>query len=63
MFSVKMESRLSPEAEMIYKKIGRQRYTRLVKDMKDIVDKFKARQSRHQDQIVNPLTPSTEVSR
>ena len=56
-----MESleRLSPEAEAIYKQIGRERYDRLISDMRHIAKKFKERQQWHQDKLHNVPTPTT----
>ena len=42
----KMEERLDPDAEMIYKKMGEKKYNKLVQDMKLIADKFKERAQR-----------------
>ena len=52
---------LTPEADIIYKKLGRERYARLVSDMQHIAEKFKARQQRYEGIITEPLTPTTEV--
>ena len=57
-----MESfeRLSPEAEAIYKKIGLQRYDKLVSDMRQIAAKFKERQQWHKDKLPNVPTPTAQ---
>ena len=51
--------RLSPEAEAIYKQIGRERYDRLISDMRHIAAKFKERQEWHQDKLTQAPTPTT----
>ena len=56
------EERMSPEAEMLYKKMGQKRYEKLVDDMQSIADRFKERSGRYQGVIREPPTPSTEVS-
>ena len=52
--------RLSPEAEAIYKKIGLQRYNKLVSDMRQIAKKFKERQQWHKDKLPNVPTPTIQ---
>ena len=56
-----MEAKLSSEAEMIYKKLGHQRYKSLVEDMRKIAEKFKERHNRYENIVKEPLTPSTGV--
>ena len=57
-----MEAKLSSEAEMIYKKLGHQRYKSLVEDMRKIAEKFKERHNRYENIVKEPLTPSTGVN-
>ena len=56
------EAKLSSEAEMIYKKLGHQRYKSLVEDMRKIARKFKERHDRYENIVKEPLTPSTGVN-
>ena len=57
-----MDPKLSSEAEMIYKKLGHQRYKSLVEDMRKIARKFKERHDRYENIVKEPLTPSTGVN-
>ncbi len=58
---IKMEN-ISEEAAMLRKKMGRERYNDLRREMVKIVKRFKDRQNRMEERIVQPLTPSTEVT-
>ena len=58
----KMEERLNPDAELIYKKMGEQKYNKLVQDMKLIAGKFKERAQRTKAEVAQPPTPSSEVN-
>ncbi len=53
---------ISEEAAMLRKKMGRERYNDLRREMVKIVKRFKDRQNRMEERIVQPLTPSTEVT-
>ena len=53
--------KMDPETELIYKRIGHKRYTKLVEDMKEIAEKFKQRNQKYKAVVGQPLTPSTEV--
>ena len=56
------EQRLSPEAELLYKKMGQQKYNKLVENMQSIAERFKERKDRYEGVVREPLTPSTDVS-
>ena len=50
--------RLTPEAEAIYKQIGKQRYDNLVSQMRHIAAQFKERQEWHLAKLPNVPTPT-----
>ena len=50
--------RLTPEAEVIYKQIGKQRYDNLVSQMRLIAAQFKERQEWHLAKLPNVPTPT-----